>query len=48
MTNGEELLRRLGRASEAAEADRRALSLTDNDAERRLLRSRLHRQTLDG
>lgn len=43
-----ELLRRLGRASEAAEADRRALSLTDNDAERRLLRSRLHRQTLDG
>jgi len=36
-----ELLRRLGRLEEAREADRRALSLTDNPAERRLLTARL-------
>ena len=36
-----ELLRRLGRLEEAREADRRALSLTDNPAERRLLAARL-------
>lgn len=36
-----ELLRRLGRHDEAAAADLRALSLTGNDAEQRLLRSRL-------
>jgi predicted RNA polymerase sigma factor len=36
-----ELLRGLGRATEAEEADRRALELTGNDAERRLLRTRL-------
>jgi RNA polymerase sigma-70 factor (ECF subfamily) len=36
-----ELLRRLGRAASAREADRRALELTDNPAERRLLRERL-------
>jgi len=36
-----ELLRRLGRLEEAREADRRALSLTDNPAERRLLGARL-------
>jgi len=36
-----ELLRRLGRADEARDADRRALALTDNPAERRLLEARL-------
>ena len=36
-----ELLRRLGRLDEAREADHRALSLTDNPAERRLLAARL-------
>jgi RNA polymerase sigma-70 factor (ECF subfamily) len=36
-----ELLRRLGRADEAREADRRALALTDNPAERRLLQERI-------
>ncbi len=36
-----ELLRRLGRADESREADRRALSLTENPAERRLLSERL-------
>jgi RNA polymerase sigma-70 factor (ECF subfamily) len=37
-----ELLRRLGRLDEARAADRRALSLTDNPAERRLLEARLN------
>jgi RNA polymerase sigma-70 factor (ECF subfamily) len=36
-----ELLRRLGRLDEARAADRRALALTDNPAERRLLEERL-------
>jgi RNA polymerase sigma-70 factor (ECF subfamily) len=36
-----ELLRRLGRLDEAHRADRRALALTDNPAERRLLEARL-------
>ena len=36
-----ELLRRLGRADEARAADRRALALTENPAERRLLEARL-------
>jgi RNA polymerase sigma-70 factor (ECF subfamily) len=36
-----ELLRRLGRRDEARDADRRALALTDNPAERRLLEARL-------
>jgi RNA polymerase sigma-70 factor (ECF subfamily) len=36
-----ELLRRLGRVDEARAADRHALSLTDNPAERRLLEARL-------
>jgi RNA polymerase sigma-70 factor (ECF subfamily) len=36
-----ELLRRLGRLEEARLADRRALALTDNPAERRLLEERL-------
>ena len=36
-----EMLRRLGRADEARDADRRALELTDNPAERRLLEARL-------
>src|SRR5581483_8448515 len=35
------LLRDLGRTAEAREADRRALSLTENPAEQRLLRARL-------
>ena len=38
-----ELLRRLGRHDEALEADRRALGLTENPAERRLLQERLVR-----
>jgi RNA polymerase sigma-70 factor (ECF subfamily) len=41
-----ELLRGLGRVDEAAEADRRALSLTENPAEQRLLRTRLRRYRL--
>lgn len=36
-----DLLRRLGRGDEAAEADHRALTLTANEAEHRLLRGRL-------
>jgi RNA polymerase sigma factor (sigma-70 family) len=36
-----ELLRRLGRSDDARAADRRALELTDNPAERRLLEQRL-------
>ncbi len=36
-----EMLRRLGRDDEARQANRRALSLTDNPAERRLLEGRL-------
>jgi RNA polymerase sigma-70 factor (ECF subfamily) len=36
-----EMLRRLGRAEEARDADRRALSLTENPAERQLLEQRL-------
>ena len=36
-----ELLRRLGRTEESRRADRRALALTDNPAERRLLSERL-------
>ena len=43
-----ELLRRLGRLDEARSADRRALSLTDNPAERRLLEERLRHPTADG
>jgi len=42
-----ELLARLGREAEAAEADRRALELTANTAERRLLTTRLHSRRLD-
>ena len=42
-----ELLRRLNRADEAEASDLVALRLTANDAERRLLRSRLRRHTLD-
>jgi predicted RNA polymerase sigma factor len=41
------LLRRLGRPDEAEQADRTALALTTNDAERRLLRSRLRRHPMD-
>ena len=40
------LLTLLGRADEAADANRRALDLTANDAERRLLVTRLHRHPL--
>ena len=36
-----ELLRRIGRGEDARAADRRALELTDNPAERRLLRERI-------
>ena len=39
-----ELLRRLGRTAEAHDADRRALALADDDAERRLLERRLGSQ----
>jgi RNA polymerase sigma factor (sigma-70 family) len=42
-----ELLARLGRADEADDANNRALALTGNDAERRLLATRLHRRPLD-
>ncbi len=41
-----DLLTRLGRDDEAAMANTRALSLTGNDAERRLLATRLHRHPL--
>jgi predicted RNA polymerase sigma factor len=41
-----ELLRGLGRGGEADAANRRALELTDNEAERRLLTTRLHRYPL--
>ena len=41
-----ELLARLGREPEAAVANARALELTTNDAERRLLTTRLHRHPL--
>jgi RNA polymerase sigma-70 factor (ECF subfamily) len=43
-----ELLSAAGRADEAAESNRRALELTANDAERRLLTTRLHSRPLDG
>ena len=36
-----ELLRRIGRGDDARAADERALELTDNPAERRLLRARI-------
>ncbi|MEO6294483.1 MAG: hypothetical protein ABIP01_03525 [Candidatus Limnocylindria bacterium] len=36
-----ELLRRLGRTEDGRDADRRALALTDNPAERRLLEERI-------
>ena len=36
-----ELLRRFGRLDEAADADRRAIELTDNPSERALLETRL-------
>lgn len=42
-----ELLRAAGRDEEATEANRRALALTANDAERRLLTTRLHSRPLD-
>ena len=42
-----QLLTRLGRDDEAAAANARALALTGNDAERRLLATRLHRRPLD-
>jgi RNA polymerase sigma-70 factor (ECF subfamily) len=42
-----ELLTALGRADEADAANARALALTGNDAERRLLATRLHRRPLD-
>ena len=42
-----ELLTRLGRDDEAAAANARALALTTNDAERRLLTTRLHRRPLE-
>jgi RNA polymerase sigma-70 factor (ECF subfamily) len=42
-----ELLTAVGRADEAAEANRTALTLTANDAERRLLTTRLHSRPLD-
>ena len=38
-----ELLRSAGRHEDAAEADQRALALTDNEAERRLIQTRLRR-----
>ena len=41
-----ELLRALGRDAEAAVANTRALALTANDAERRLLTTRLHRHPM--
>lgn len=42
-----QLLSDLGRHDEAATANHRALGLTTNDAERRLLTTRLHRRRLD-
>ena len=42
-----QLLGDLGRDDEAAAANHRALELTTNDAERRLLTTRLHRRRLD-
>ncbi len=42
-----QLLSDLGRDDEATDANRRALELTTNDAERRLLTTRLHRRPLD-
>ena len=42
-----QLLSALGKDDEAADANRRALQLTTNDAERRLLTTRLHRRRLD-
>ena len=42
-----ELLTALGRDEEAQTANRRALELTSNDAERRLLTTRLHSRPLD-
>jgi RNA polymerase sigma-70 factor (ECF subfamily) len=42
-----ELLTAVGRHEEAAEANRRALALTANAAERRLLTTRLHARPLD-
>jgi RNA polymerase sigma factor (sigma-70 family) len=42
-----ELLAMAGRRTEAAEANMQALGLTTNDAERRLLATRLHRRPLD-
>jgi RNA polymerase sigma-70 factor (ECF subfamily) len=42
-----ELLTSIGRDEEAAEANRRALALTANDAERRLLTTRLHSRALE-
>ena len=42
-----QLLTRLGRDDEAAAANARALALTTNDAERRLLTTRLHRRPLE-
>ena len=41
-----ELLRLIGRHADAAAADRRALELTTNDAERRLIQTRLRRHPL--
>jgi RNA polymerase sigma-70 factor (ECF subfamily) len=43
-----DLLRRLGRPSEAADEYARALSLSDNDAERRFLRRRLAETSAGG
>ena len=42
-----QLLGALGRVAEAVAADERALALTTNEAERRLLATRLHRRPLD-
>ena len=42
-----ELLTALGRVDDADAANSRALALTANDAERRLLATRLHRRPLD-
>ena len=42
-----ELLTALGRHDEARQANRTALGLTTNDAERRLLTTRLHRHPLE-
>jgi predicted RNA polymerase sigma factor len=42
-----ELLRMAGRSEEADIANRRALTLTANSAERRLLRTRLRRGALE-